>query len=212
MFGLPRRLFDQRAQPALLALLMSLAAAAASAAVASPEEVVARTSDRVLATIEDKGEALKEDRQRLYALVAEIVLPHFDFRRMSMRVLGRHWRDATKGQRTRFIEEFKTLLVRTYSSALLDYADATVEIQPVRAAKDAKSVVVRTRVRATRVPSLGVNYHMYRAPGGWKVYDVAIEGVSLVITYRTSFSEEIKSAGLDRLIDELASRNRGEQG
>ncbi len=173
---------------------------------------MAETSDQVLAALKSEDEALEENEQRLYSLVEKVVLPHFDFRQMSMRVLGRHWREATQEQRSRFIAQFKTLLVRTYSNALLDYADATVEIQPVRAAEDARTVMVRTSVEAQGVPSLAINYLMYRAGDAWKVYDVTVEGVSLVITYRSSFSQEIRRNGLDQLIDELASRNGEERG
>ncbi|NIR28632.1 MAG: ABC transporter substrate-binding protein [Gammaproteobacteria bacterium] len=194
----------------MLATLLGVSAT--SAALQKPEELVAETSDQVLAALKSEDEALEENEQRLYSLVEKVVLPHFDFRQMSMRVLGRHWREATQEQRSRFIAQFKTLLVRTYSNALLDYADATVEIQPVRAAEDARTVMVRTSVEAQGVPSLAINYLMYRAGDAWKVYDVTVEGVSLVITYRSSFSQEIRRNGLDQLIDELASRNGEERG
>ncbi len=220
MFDVPGRIFNalrcgarsRTRAAASLVMTAVLGVSAASAALENPEEVVARTSDEVLAALRAGDEGFKENEQRLYSLVEEVVLPHFDFRQMSMRVLGRHWREATKEQRERFIAQFKTLLVRTYSNALLEYTNATVSVQPVRAVQDAKTVVVRTHVEAQGAPSLAINYYMYRAGDSWKVYDVTVEGVSLVITYRSSFSQEIRRNGLDRLIEQLASRNGEEQG
>ena len=205
-----RREYARAAVP--LAMMVLLGVSAASAAPQNPEEIVAQTSGQVLDALKGEGEGFKEDEQKLYSLVEEVVLPHFDFRQMSRRVLGPHWRDATQTQRSRFIAEFKTLLVRTYSNALLEYTDATVKIQPVRAEEGARTVIVRTQVEAQGAPSLAINYSMYRAGEAWKVYDVTVEGVSLVITYRSSFSQEIKRNGLDQLIEQLISRNGGEQG
>lgn len=197
--------------PRAVALFVStvLVVSTALAAMQGPEEVVKETSDKVLEALNaENPSALKQNDERLYTLVEKIVLPHFDFRRMSMRVLGRYWRDATKEQRSRFVEEFKKLLVRTYSSALVDYANAVVKVQPVRAENNAKTVVVRTAVELQSAAPLRVNYYMYREDDNWKVYDVTVGGVSLVITYRSSFSEDIQRHGLDHLIEQLASREQ----
>jgi len=188
----------------LLALLPAVAGASQE-----PRLLVEEATERVLAALESEGERVERDPQRLYGLVDEIILPHFDFRQMSRRVLGRHWRGASPAQQARFVEEFRTLLVRTYATALADYSDAEVNVRPVRAAADADRVLVRTEVRPPAAPPFPVSYAMYRNDESWKVYDVSVDGVSLVITYRSSFSDEIQRNGIDSLVERLASRNRG---
>jgi phospholipid transport system substrate-binding protein len=128
---------------------------------------------------------------------------------MSRWVLGKHWREASEGQRVRFVEEFRSLLVRTYATALLEYSNQAVEVLPVRAAPDATDVVVRTEVRQPGAPPIPIQYSMNLEQGDWKVYDVTIDGISLVASYRSTFNAEASRGGLDRVIALLVERNQG---
>lgn len=190
----------------LLALLIA-AAGSAGATEAGPEALVRQTSDRMIAVLKEQHDVIKAEPQRLYGFVHEIVLPHFDFERMARWVLGRHWRAATPAQQQRFVDEFRTLLVRTYGTALLDYTNEKINFLPLRKSDSADKVTVRTEVVKPGGQPIPIHYSMYRRADGWKVYDVAIDGISLVSNYRADFANQINSGGLDALIDKLAQRN-----
>lgn len=176
----------------------------------SAEQVVRSTTQQVLGVLRKEGDGLKDNSERLYELVDQYILPHFDFRKMSKWVLGRHWRKATKAQKQAFMEQFQGLLVRTYAQALIDYRDQEVEFLPADpAASDA--VVVRTRILQSGGPGIPVSYKMSHEDSGWKVYDVSIDGVSLVINYRASFNQEIRRNGIDGLIKRLANHNQSKK-
>lgn len=173
------------------------------------QTVVKDTSDKVIARVKAEREVLRANPLRLHNLVDELIFPHFDFVRISRWVLGKHWREASPQQKARFIEEFRKLLIRTYAMALLEYADRTIKYLPVHAEPGSKTVTVKTEVeqvgsKATTVP---IYYRMHIKDNGWKVYDVSVDGVSLVSTYRSSFASEIRQSGLDTLIKNLASKN-----
>ena len=175
----------------------------------SPQELVEKTTDRIVAALKVEQAAIKENPSRLYEIVDEIVLPHFDFYRMSRWVLGKHWRKATPAQREQFVREFRTLLVRTYAKALNDNYDKPIDLLPMRAKKGADEVTVRTEVQVDSGFPIPIDYKMYRNDKGeWLVYDVSVDGVSLVTNYRSTFSKEIRQGGLPRLIADLAKRNR----
>ncbi|NNJ95038.1 MAG: ABC transporter substrate-binding protein [Halobacteria archaeon] len=172
----------------------------------SPQELVRDTSSRMLSALRDEREEIANNPGRLYELVAEIVLPYFDFQRMSQWVLGKNWRTATPEQRVRFVEQFRRLLVRTYGTALSDYADEKIIYLPRSDSGDSVKVTVRTEIEqgGSTIP---INYSMYNSKEGWKVYDVAISGVSLVTNYRSTFASIIRGEGMDSLIDQLVKRN-----
>ena len=172
-----------------------------------PEALVRQTSDQMLAVLKEQNEVIKAEPERLYGLVDDIVLPHFDFERMARWVLGKHWKKATPEQQQRFINEFRTLLVRTYGTALLEFRDQQVKFLPLRMVEGSDDVTVRTEVVKPGGIPIPISYSMIRRADGWKVYDVAIDGISLVSNYRSSFSNEIKTEGMDRLIERLAERN-----
>jgi len=197
------------AAAALTALAPPAAAAPQRPDPREAERLVRRTADRLLEILRQRKAELREHPERLYELVREEVLPHFDFRRIARWVLGKHWRRATPEQRRRFVEEFRRLLVRTYARSLLDYTEARLELLPSRPGSRPGRVTVRTRI----LPPGGgepvpVDYAMRHGEGGWKVVDVRIGGVSLVANYRASFASQIASQGLERLLAELAERNR----
>jgi len=171
-----------------------------------PQELVRDTSSRMLSALRDEQEAIKNNPGRLYELVSDIVLPYFDFRRMSQWVLGKNWRTATPDQRERFVEEFRKLLVRTYGTALSEYADEKIIYLPFAASTNSRTVTVRTEIEqgGSTIP---ISYSMYNSSEGWKVYDVAISGVSLVTNYRSTFGSIIRGKGMDSLIKQLVERN-----
>ena len=191
-----------------LAILLLLLPLSVPATGGSPQQLVRDTSSRMLAAMRAEQDSISQDPARLYVLVEEIVLPNFDFRRMSQWVLGKNWRVATPQQRELFVAEFRQLLVRTYGTALLEYADEELIYLPFTETTEAKSVTVRTEIDQPGVGVIPINYSMYRSNAGWKVYDISISGVSLVTNYRSSYGSIIRNNGIDHLIDQLAERNR----
>ncbi len=174
----------------------------------SPKEMLENVAAQMLAALHERDAELRKDPQKLQALVEELLVPHVDLKVVSRWVLGKYWRRATPEQRTRFTEEFKKMLIRFYSSALLEYADFEFKFYPVKMKEGARRVVVRSEVRRAGGPPHSVNYSVILRKGKWKVYDVTIDGVSVVTTYRSSFSEEIRRGGLDGLLEKMASWNR----
>lgn len=198
----------------LLLCLVAFGAASVNAAAAEPQpplEIIKQTADRILAKLKEDQAVIRKDPARIYALVSDIVLPRFDFERMASWVLGKHWRTATPVQREKFVVEFRNLLVRTYATSLTDYTDRTITYAPVRADPGATEVTVHTAVEQPGAAAIPIDYSLALNNGEWKVYDVAIDGVSLVTNYRTSFSNEIRKSGLDKLIAKLAQRNQTTQ-
>ena len=191
-----------------LATLLLLLPLCVPAIAGSPQQLVRDTSSRMLAAMRAEQDSISQDPARLYVLVEEIVLPNFDFRRMSQWVLGKNWRVATPQQRELFVAEFRQLLVRTYGTALLEYADEELVYLPFTETTEAKSVTVRTEIDQPGVGVIPINYSMYRSNAGWKVYDISISGVSLVTNYRSTYGSIIRNNGIDHLIDQLAERNR----
>jgi len=174
-----------------------------------PLELVQQTSDKMLKAIKTDRAEIDKDNSRLFALVDEIVLPHFNFQRMAKLVLGKYWRQASDDQRREFTDAFRFLLVRTYAAAMLEYTDQKISFLPYRAAPGDDDVVVQTEVDQSGGFPIPIDYKMYKDENGnWKVYEVAIDGVGLVINYRSSFSTEIRGkGGMDGLIGKLKQRN-----
>jgi len=173
-----------------------------------PQQLVQQVSEQVLARLKAERVVLEQHPDRVYALIEELVLPHFDFVRMSAWVLGKYWRRASKEQKLRFIRAFRTLLVRTYGVALLEYSDQKIRFLPLRDDPAGGNVTVRSEVIQPDGQRVAINYRLHQRNGRWKVYDVSVDGVSLVANYRTSFASEIKQQGLDALIERLERHNR----
>ena len=194
-----------------LVLVMGVEISAGSPAHAAdthPAEVLVRqTTDLITAQIRQEKEAIENDNKILHELVNKIVLPHFDFNKMSAWVLGKYWRKANKNQKLEFTSQFRILLVRTYANALADNADRKIDYLPIRSKKET-DVTVRTEIEQPGSFSLPINYKMYLKDSNWKVYDVNIDGISLVTNYRTSFSTEVRKSNIDGLISKLAKRNK----
>jgi phospholipid transport system substrate-binding protein len=192
-----------------LILALGLLAAAPVRAELAPDELVKRTAEEVLAIVRADQALQAGDPQRVLALVEEKVLPHFDFTRMTRLAMGRHWREATPEQQQQITREFRELLVRTYTAAFTSYKGQSVTYKPFRMGPGDTDVTVRTEiVNPDGRPPIPVDYSMYKTPNGWKVYDVTIENVSLVATYRGTFNDEIRRGGIDGLIKSLREKNQ----
>ncbi len=187
--------------------LFALSLGIANGATDNPaQQVVRTTTEQVLAVLRKEGGDIKGDSQRLYKVIDELILPHFNFKKMSRWVLGRHWRKASAEQQQAFMLQFQGLLVRTYAQALIDYRNQQIDFLPV-SPDAAETVVVRTRVNQEGGPGIPIVYKMSMQDGDWKVFDVSIDGVSLVVNYRASFNDEIRRNGLDGLIKRLSAHN-----
>lgn len=183
------------------------APAAATGGATAPDAIVRKTTDDIIALLKKNKAVYAKDTSKLYAMVDERVLPIFDFERMSQWVLGRSWRQATEEQRSRFTQEFRTLLVRTYATALLNYTDQKVTIQPAQK-KSEREALVKTEVQqGSGAPAVPIHYSFYRGERDWKVFDVTIDGVSLVSNYRGTYASKIKQQGIDGLIASIAASN-----
>jgi phospholipid transport system substrate-binding protein len=188
-------------------LLLMLVSGALWAAVKPAQEVVQDTSAQMLSALRQNYTALKQDSSQIYGLVDQIVLPNFDFELMSRWVLGRAWQQATPEQRRRFTDEFRTLLVRTYAKALLEYANEEVRVLPQPGATGGSETTVKTEVRLKAGQPIQINYSMHLGNNVWKVYDVTVDGVSLVTNYRGTFASQIRDSGIDAVIADLRQRN-----
>ncbi len=185
----------------LLSLCVSVGAATRPA-----QEIIQDTSARMIDALRKNSTALRQDSSRIYQLVEQIVLPNFDFQLMSRWVLGRAWQQASPEQRRLFADEFRTLLVRTYAKALLEYADQDIRMPPQPSASGDQATV-RTEVQPKSGRPIQINYSMNLGQQGWKVYDVTVDGVSLVTSYRSTFASQIRNSGLDAVIADLRQRN-----
>lgn len=190
------------------AIAMIISSTASTGDIIPPDTLVKNTATEVIDVIKKDKDIQAGDMKKIVALTEEKILPHFDFERMSKIVLGRNWSKASKEQQTQFVSEFRTLLVRTYSSALAKYRNQAIEYKPLRAAPGDTDVTVKTQIVQPGGPPVLVDYSLQKRDDGWKVYDVVIEGVSLVTNYRGQFSNEIKQGGMDGLIQKLADKNK----
>jgi len=193
----------------IFSLIMILVGLSTSQAGPPPDELVKGTTDKVLSELSQRREELRKDQDKLYAMVDEIVFPHFDFTRMSKSVIGRrYWPKASDAERNGFIDQFQTLLVRTYATALFDYTGQEIKYKPLRMKPDQTTVVIKTEISQDTGTPIPLDYRLKKtANGSWKVYDITINGSSLVRTYQTSYRRIIKNKGMQALIDSLAEKN-----
>ena len=191
----------------LLLLIASLLWQPLWAADSAPEQLVRVTADQVLAEIKSRQAEFQQDPAKLYAMVDEKVLQHFDFDRMTDLALGRYKRQVKGDQKPQLVKEFRSLLVRTYGKALLEYNDQNIVYLPMRGSLDEGEVTVRTEIEQQGGFPIPLNYELYKKAEGWKVYDISVDNISLVTNYRSSFAREIKSSGIDGLIKRLQERN-----
>jgi phospholipid transport system substrate-binding protein len=174
----------------------------------APDALVKDVTQDVIGIIKQDKEIQAGNTRKTVALVEQKVLPHFNFTRMTSLAMGVNWRKATPDQQKVLVDPFRTLLVRTYSSALSAYRNQTIEFKPLRAQPTDADVVVRSEVKQSGVEPVSIDYSMEKTSAGWKVYDVVVGGVSLVTTYRDTFANEVRNGGVDGLIKNLDSKNR----
>lgn len=195
----------------LFALLSCvIMAAGASAAEQAPDVLIKAVTEEVLTIVRSDKEIQGGNARKAVALVEVKVLPHFNFMRMTQLAVGREWRNASPAQQKTLSEEFKTLLVRTYSKALTEYRNQSIEYKPFALKAGETETTVRTLVKhATGGKPIELDYSLELQAGGWKVYDIEVAGVSLVTNYRDSFASEIRNNGIDGLIKILQTKNNG---
>ena len=174
----------------------------------APDALVKRVSGEVLQIVRSDPKVQAGDQQRIREVVETKLLPNFDFERMTALAMGRNWAKASPEQKVQLVDQFRTLLVRTYSGALTQYRDQVMEYKPMRADAGATDVTVRTEVIRPGQAPVQIDYGMAKTPSGWKAYDVIVGGVSLVTNYRDEFNEQIKSGGVDGLIKTLVDKNK----
>jgi len=192
--------------------LVLATAAFASFAQEAPDALVKRTSGEVLQIVRTDPKVQAGDQQRIREVIETKLLPNFDFDRMTALAMGRNWNKATPEQQRQLIEQFRTLLVRTYSGALSQYKDQTIDFKPMRGDPAAVDVIVRSEVIRSGQAPVQIDYGMTKTAAGWKAYDVIVGGVSLVTNYRDEFNEQIKGGGVDGLIKTLTDKNKGATG
>jgi phospholipid transport system substrate-binding protein len=192
----------------LLALFVFLLAPLAVADTTPPDVLVKNVSTEVLDIIRKDPDIQRGSMRKTIALVEAKVLPHFDFQRMTALAMGPSWRKATPEQQAALVDQFRTLLVRTYSSALVAYRDQTLDFKPLRMQPNESEAVVKSEVRQPGQQPVPIDYSMEKTGDAWKVYDVAVGGVSLVTTYRDTFNAEVKQAGVEGLLKSLSDKNR----
>jgi phospholipid transport system substrate-binding protein len=173
----------------------------------APDELVKRVSNEVLEAARADKSIQAGDVNKVMLLVESKVMPHVNFQRMTSSAVGRYWRQASPEQQKRLQDEFKVLLVRTYSGALAQVRDQTVQLKPLRAAAGDTEVLVRTEIRGKGDP-IQLDYRLEKAGDTWKIYDVNVLGIWLVENYRNTFAQEISAGGIDGLIAKLAERNK----
>lgn len=195
----------------LMPLLLALVPFGAFAADEAPDAMVKRIADEVVAIVKTDKDLQAGNSAKVVQLAEQKVLPHFDFTRMTRLAVGRNWQQATPEQREALTKEFRTLLVRTYSSSLSQYRDQKIQVKPMQAAPGDDDVMVRTAILQENGPQIPIDYRMEKTKEGWKVYDVVIDGASLVTTYRGSFNDQIQHGGIDALVKTLQERNRSPQ-
>ena len=173
----------------------------------APDDLIRRSTNEILAAIKSDKDLQAGNQQKIEKLAEEKVLPYFNFARMTQLAVGRNWRDASDAQKKSLTDEFRSLLIRTFSTSLSQYRNQTIDVKPLKIAATEMETVVKTNVNQPGGQPIPIDYSVEKLKDGWKVYDVLIDGVSLVTNYRSSFNTEIQKSGIDGLIKSLADRN-----
>ena len=192
----------------IAALVLAGASMLAAADTVAPDVLVQNTTQEVLAIIKQDKALQSGDKKKMNDLVEAKVLPHFDFTRMTRLAVGKAWRTATPDQQQALVREFRTLLVRTYSKAISTAINTNVDVKPLRMAAGDTETVVRTGIQQSGTQPISVDYVVEKDGDTWKVFDVIVEGASLVTTYRSSFNDEVTRGGIDGLVKSLVQKNQ----
>lgn len=195
---------------ALVALpLLALSAQSVLAANEAPDELVRNVTLEVIGVIAKDKEIQSGNTRKVVELIEAKVLPHFNFMSMTALAVGQNWAKATPDQKKKLADEFRTLLVRTYASALSAFRDQKFDFRPLRAKPTDTDVTVQVRIIQSGAQPVALDYGMEKTASGWKVYDVMVGGISLVANYRSEFNNQIRDTGIDGLISSLQAKNRG---
>lgn len=180
----------------------------AAANTVAPDALVKSVSDDVISIVRQDKAIQSGDTRKAVSLVETKVLPYFDFAHMTRLAVGKDWKNASADQKSTLTQEFKTLLVRTYSNALTKYRDQQIDFEPLKAKPEDTDVIVRTKVRQAGAKAVQIDYNLEKQGDSWKVYDVLVAGVSLVTNYRDEFGQEVRAGGIDGLIKSLKDKNK----
>lgn len=196
----------------LFALLLALLLAGPLLAQETPDALVQQVSEEVVEIIRKDKDIQNGSTQKVLELVDRKVLPHFNFQHMTALALGKDWKKASPQQQQQLTQEFKTLLVRTYSNALIGYKNQKIVYKPFKMNAGETDVLVRTEVIQPGSKPVQLDYSLEKLDGGWKVYDVVVAGISLVTNYRDQFAQEVRNGGIDALIASLVAKNKSLDG
>lgn len=192
----------------IAACALSFAGYAAAQTPEAPDVLIKRISEEVMATAKSDKDIQNGNPRRIQQVVDEKILPHVDFQRMTALAAGRHWRDATPDQKKQLTDEFRSLLMYTYSGAIAQIRDQKLEYRPMRADPADTEVIVNTQVIQPRGTPMQLSYRLEKLPSGWKIYDVNVLGAWLVESYKGSFAAEIGKSGIDGLVKTLSEKNK----
>jgi phospholipid transport system substrate-binding protein len=196
----------------MIAVGFSLTANPASSQEMSPDVLVKKISQEVIAAIKADKDLQAGDQKKLAELADAKINPHFDFRRMTQSAMAKNWRLATPEQQDRLIAGFKDLLVGTYSKALVTYRDRKIEFRALRGDAATGDATVRSELSQNGQHPTVIDYDLGKSATGWKIYDIKVDGASLIVTYRDSFADEVRNYGIDGLIATLDSKNLQNKG
>ena len=207
---IPRFVRLATATAAAAVVLAGSAHAQAQLEIQAPDVLVKTVTLEVVEIIQKDKDIQKGDRRKVIAVIEAKVLPHFNFQAMTSSAVGRNWDKASAEQKARLTDEFRTLLVRTYASALASYSNQKFDFRPLRAKPTDTDVTVNVRIMQSGDQPVTIDYDMEKRPGGWKVWDVRVGGISLVANYRTEFDNQIRASGVEGLIKVLDAKNNSQ--
>ena len=197
-----------RLNQGIMALFFAIYAFGASAEILAPDVLAKNTTNEVLRIVKQDKEIKRGNSKKILELVEQVILPNFDFRQMTQLAVGKNWAKATPEQQESLVNEFRTMLVRTYSASLSSVADYRVEFKPFKLAAGDVDVTVNTEVSKPGAPPIPIDYRMEKKDAGWKVYDGLVDNVSMVTVYRNSFNSEVRKGGVEGLLAALSRRNQ----
>ncbi len=192
----------------LIVGLLAAFAVTARAEVQAPDVLARNTTNEVLRIVRQDKDLKNGNTRKILALVEEKILPNFDFRKMTQLAVGKNWSKATPEQQQELVEQFKTMLVRTYSASLTSVSDYKIEFTPLKMSPGDDDVTVNTVVSKLGAPPIPIDYRMEKLGEGWKVFDVMVDNVSMVTVYRNTFNSEVRKGGIEGLVASLARRNQ----
>jgi phospholipid transport system substrate-binding protein len=196
----------------LMAGLMAMFTLSSAAEIIPPDVLAKNTTNDVLRIVKQDKDIKNGNNKKILDLVEQKILPNFDFRQMTQLAVGKNWGKATPEQQESLVSEFRTMLVRTYSTSLSSVADYKIEFKPLKATNGETDVTVNTEVSKPGAPPIPIDYRMEKSEAGWKVYDVKIDNVSMVTVYRKSFDSEVRKGGVEGLLAALSRRNQPANG